>query len=294
MSRANLERLLRLDSVIDKLKLGYQHEDIVLSPFAAKVNALDYDFKARHLRPESFESIDIVARALKITVDLEGATQWSEVLISLLNRIACMGHFEVFSFSIDCFSVLHKTRNFDQVMVEVLINVIAGNPQLTSFDFRNIHVIIDMAPHKEAIFQALEEHRGLRTVAFNTFPPYYNILADVENDPEHIRQQDHWYSSLERLLSRNRRINVCDDRGKRYTNGSSIDKLYALNDFYNGSSELLKEDSTLLRPLHVATALTAGASANFQCAALLLSDHTDILCEFLHNEETIDSSERES
>jgi hypothetical protein len=53
----------------------------------------------------------------------------------------------------------------------------------------------------------------------------------------------------ERLLSCNRRVNVCDDRGNRSTNESSIDKLYALNHFYNGSPDMWKEDSTSLRHL---------------------------------------------
>jgi hypothetical protein len=119
-------------------------------------------------------------------------------------------------------------------------------------------------------------------VAFKTFPPNHSIFAESElnNGPEYIRQQDQWYSLLGRLLSRNRRTNVCDDRGNRYTN---------VNNFYNCSFDLLKENSTSLRPLFVATALTDGTSANFQYAALLLSDHTDMLCEFLQDEVTIDS-----
>ncbi|GAX17696.1 hypothetical protein FisN_10Lh407 [Fistulifera solaris] len=294
MSRANLERLLRLDFIIDKLSLDFLHADIVLSPFVARVQALNYNFTVKDLRPEDFETLDIVAKDLKLTINLDGATQWSEILISLLNRLACLGHFESLSFSFDTSDVLPVTLGSDQALVHALVNVIAGNPHLISFDFENTHALINMAPYKETICQALEEHRGLRSVIFHKFPPFHRIFAELLYPLEHSRQQELWYSVLERLLSRNRRINVCDNRGNRYTNGSTIDTLYALNDFYNGSFDLLKEDSTSLRPLYVATALTAGASANFQCAALLLSDHTDILCEFLHNEETIDSSERES
>jgi hypothetical protein len=84
MSRENLEQLLRLNSMIDKLGLRLMHEDIVLIPFVARVNALDYDIKARHIRPEDFEGLDILTKDLSLAINLEGPAQWSQVLISVL------------------------------------------------------------------------------------------------------------------------------------------------------------------------------------------------------------------
>lgn len=99
-------------------------------------------------------------------------------------------------------------------------------------------------------------------------------------------------SWLERLLSRNRNIEVVDAFGQRYTDGPNIDKGYALNYFYNGSARTVRE-STSLRPLLVATVLAESASENFQYTALLLSHHTDVLCEFFQDtnlEDTVSSA----
>jgi hypothetical protein len=52
------------------------------------------------------------------------------------------------------------------------------------------------------MFQAMEEHRGLRTVAFNIVPNR-NPFTEDNNNPED------WYSLLEHLLTRNRRMTVC-------------------------------------------------------------------------------------
>ncbi len=63
------------------------------------------------------------------------------------------------------------------------------------------------------------------------------------------------------------------------SNGSRIDKLYLLNRFYHGSETLVKESPTL-RPLLVATSLVD--SVCIKHTALLLSNHADMLCEFLN------------
>lgn len=61
-----------------------------------------------------------------------------------------------------------------------------------------------------------------------------------------------------------------------------LDKLYSLYYFYHGSSKLVTESSPA-RPLLVATALMGSASENFQFGSILLSNHVDVLCEFLLN-----------
>jgi hypothetical protein len=51
-------------------------------------------------------------------------------------------------------------------------------------------------------------------------------------------------SWLEKLLSHNRNVVVVDIVGNKCTNGSTIDKAYALNDFSNGSIELVSESAS--------------------------------------------------
>ena len=110
---------------------------------------------------------------------------------------------------------------------------------------------------------AVEGHAGLRTRTVR------NIIAEGRI-----------FSWLEHLLSRNRNTTVLDS-GEKITNGSTIDKLYLLNRFYHGSVALVKE-STESRPDLVAAALTEGASSTFPHSALVLSDHTDMLCESMN------------
>ncbi len=136
MSQTNLERLLRLDSIIDKLSLGFLHKEITVSPFSTRVTALGYEVKAKDLRLEDFESLDIVTKDIKLTIDLEGAAQWGEIFITLLKRIARLGNFESLTFDVYRFSLLPKMLDFDQAVAALLANAISGNPHLAFFDFK--------------------------------------------------------------------------------------------------------------------------------------------------------------
>lgn len=82
----------------------------------------------------------------------------------------------------------------------------------------------DWCPHLQMVFNAMELHAGLRTFVVRNYPP-----EDID------------YSWLERLLSRNRNITVLDERGNRITNGTTIDKLYALNRYFHESAKLVKD-----------------------------------------------------
>ncbi|GAX16378.1 hypothetical protein FisN_10Hh407 [Fistulifera solaris] len=277
MSQSNLERLLKLDYIIDELRLGLLSDEMALLPFAAKVNTLVYSIKAKDLSPEDFESLDMVMKELKLQISAEGTT-WHFLLASILNRITGLSHFERLSFLFDkdIFWHLSRVSNADQVVVPAIINAVNGNSNLSYLNMGNIPSLFDTDACMEAVFEAMEEHPGLRTVVLHTYPPgYYSNAEDNSEDP---REWD--YSSLERLLSRNRRITVCDYHGRKFSNGSSIDKLYALNSFFNGSAKVL-EETQVLRLVFVATALTESASQNVQYTSLLLSNHTDMLCEFL-------------
>ncbi len=51
----------------------------------------------------------------------------------------------------------------------------------------------------------------------------------------------------------------------------------------------LVTDQSLERPLLVLSALTKSASSDFQRTALLLSEHTDLLHEMVHNLQLVDN-----
>lgn len=93
-------------------------------------------------------------------------------------------------------------------------------------------------------------------------------------------RSDSEYSWLKQLLLHNHNIKVLNRRGEICTDGSSIDKFYALNRIYNGSAQVIKEPA-LIRHSLVAAALIENASKDFQFTALLLFQQTDVLFDFL-------------
>jgi hypothetical protein len=73
---------------------------------------------------------------------------------------------------------------------------------------------------------------------------------------------------------------VTKENGSIYTDGLYIDALYSPSRFYRGSIDVMVEPPSE-QPLLVATTLTESASNSFQRSALLMSDHTDALCELV-------------
>lgn len=125
-----------------------------------------------------------------------------------------------------------------------------------------------------AIFHALEVHKGIR---------FLNLDIDLtDEDPESDSEDNFDYSSLQRLLSRNRNITVLNYSGKKITNGLRIDKVYALNQFFHESASLMKE-SAALKPTLVTSALLNSSSQNFPYTGVMLSNHTDVLCELMQD-----------
>ena len=158
-----------------------------------------------------------------------------------------MGHLESLRF-INGFRSIHaKPFHPDEItrVTKALIRAIQDNPNLSTLELSETHFFHVWAGTLENVFKAMEEHKGQQTVVLGGSP-----AMDLD-----------W---MEKLLSRNQNISVTDILGKRISNGSTIDKLYALNRVYNGSVLLMKEESTLWRPLLVASALTESCAENFR------------------------------
>ncbi|GAX16387.1 hypothetical protein FisN_10Hu384 [Fistulifera solaris] len=276
ISREMLERILNLEGKIDTLTIGLLNPGQVLLPFSAKVNALTYKVKANHLQPSHFDTLDIATKRLDLIVRADNLRDLMDVYISFCDRVSELGHFERLAFNpkalrgSDAITVSHLAQAFSKA--------IRGNSNLTCLYIGVIELLPSSDSQLIDLFKALGEAEKLRTVSLHRFPlvEYY---SDVE---DYHRLCQPFYSLLERLLSRNRKITVLDIDGERITNGTTIDKIYALNFFYNGAAKLLKE-STARRSSLVVTALTESAAANFQYSAQLLSFHTDLLWEFLED-----------
>jgi hypothetical protein len=188
-------------------------------------------------------------------------------MVSFLHRVAAVSHVERLTLSTACWFQYDDPLEMDNTgsIAEALVRTIQGNPTLEYLKLSNVHWL---AGHFHSIFQALEQHQGIRTLMIFEYS-----LVD--------RSEDTAYSWLQQLLTRNRDIVVVDSSGKRITDGSRIKELYALNDFWKGSVQLWNESSAESSAKLFATAVTEIASENFVYTTLILCQHADTLCEFI-------------
>jgi hypothetical protein len=276
----NRERLLKLDLVdVGGLHNSNLTEESLSVFFSADVNALHCTLKAADFGPEDFEALNIASSDLSLTILLRPRNKWDTLLISFLNRLAQLGHFERLTLSLQYEYWSNPPRrepsDDESSVVEALIGAIQANPKLSHLDLGDTCENIRWNVHCNTIFGALEKHGGMRTFVVPKYKfDYETRMYRVEFD----------FSSLEQLLSRNRYIEVYEPSGKRsgklFSNGPTIDNLYALNRFYRGSTRLV-EESASFRPLLVSLTLANNASNMFQRIALLLAHHTDVLCEWI-------------
>jgi hypothetical protein len=282
LSGHNLQRLLQLESTIQKLRLPALEGELHLLPLSAQVTCLNYTILAKDVVPKDFILLNIAAEKIHLQIDFEDVERQvaGTLLVAFLNRLAGLGHFLQLDFSFSSF--WDRLEDDDQpLIVQALVDMINSNTNLIYVDLQSFLFLFDEAPHLENVFQALEVHSGLREVVLHDYPPDYNSHSGVDDGSQESLPPD--YSLLEQLLSRNRNIKVYDRQRNLFTNGSSIDKLYSLNRFYNSSTELMKERLEQ-RSLLFSTVLI-GRLGNFEYTALLLSHHTDVL---FHSIQAID------
>lgn len=305
----NLQRLVEFD-IFETLGIYFPDKQRALVPFLAKAAAVDYRVDARHFQPEDFESLHIATNDLTVNFFLDGEfdqiddddyggdyyfndTEWDRILISLFDRVAQLGHLERLCFSVhnrlDQFDFFEDPYEFetpfdvDKVapIAAALVRAIEGNPKLSHLDLsKSICKYLDWGPHLPTIAEAMEGHESLRGFIVQAKYEFADDHSESSTQPD--------YSWLERLLSRNRNITVLDGSADMISDGAKIDDLYALNYFFKGSAALVKV-STSLRSSLVAKALTKSARKNLQYMALLLSNHTDSLCEFIQGTNLEDS-----
>jgi hypothetical protein len=294
ISSSNLERLLKLENVLKELHISSPNEECVLLPFFAKVDILDYRLYANYMEPEDFDLLQIVAKDLTLKFIIDIHDEWCALSVSFLIRVAKLGHFEKLSFAIFCqtdisFTEHTSARDFIPV-VGALIGAINANPKLSCLDLSDNESYVHWEEFFFFVFDKVKDHPSLRTIIVRAFDHDSDEDETGDEDEEFLHRYYFHPTFLERLLSHNRNIVVLDDSGNKCTNGSTIDKAYALNDFYNRSLRLVNESCLVLRPLLVATALTESASTNVLYTALLLSRHVDTLCEFIHGADLEDAA----
>ena len=198
-SHAHLKRLCELEDIFDKLDICPLNRQSVLLPFSAKVKALDYKINSEIVQPNDFNSLDIATKDLNLKMYLDKDSgkwtnpPWTDLPIAFLNRAAQLSHFERLSFSIDIWKL---ERGEVAPVAEALIRAIRANPHLTHLDLTGNNGVFGWTLHLPSIFEAMEDHPGLRT-----------FVVDFGTNPSN-------QASLERLLSRNPNITVCSSSGK--------------------------------------------------------------------------------
>ncbi|GAX16380.1 hypothetical protein FisN_10Hh404 [Fistulifera solaris] len=273
IDRAFTEELIKLD-LLEKLTLGILNEELGLLPFSAKAKALNYTITHSAMQPNDFDSLDIAMKRIHLSISSFRQDDDAGVLfVAFFLRIAQLGHFEHLGISLKERGMMNDTES----VVQALIHAINNNPRLTHLALGDLGVLFSQGPHSDAIFHSFEKHEALRVINLEPYIP--NILDGMTED-EYGHFCKPYYAALERLLSRNRNLVVLDSTDEKISNGTTIEKLYALNHFYSGSEKLIQE-SDEVRHLLVGRVLTERAFANFQYLGLLLSIYTDLLFEMV-------------
>ena len=253
----NLKRLFQVDK-IERLTLPRLKDELALLPFSARADYLDYTITSASLLSADLQSLDIVTAKLSLAIYHDDAVFSTDAVLSFLHRVADLGHFVELKLMFD---LNYKGSEIPECIVQELLRAALANSNLKVLDLSHTDLDMTWKPHVGTIFEGLKDHKQHLTFKITeTFGPDYSYLRN--------------------LLSRNRNITVADRDGRIYSDRSSIDEIYALNRFYQGSAGLL-----VLPPLErlslVATALGKRATNTFQRTALLLSNHTDTLWELV-------------
>ncbi|GAX17684.1 hypothetical protein FisN_10Lu406 [Fistulifera solaris] len=265
-NRTGLEQLSSGRQTIDELGIGFLQDECALVPLSTKVNRLSCYLQARYGQRADLDVLAIAAKELELRIYLDSVPDWDVFLISFFNRLAQASHIEKLQLSLDFISAgFVEQYDVDRMssVVDALISFLRSNSKLYHLDLCGTYGCLGWIPYLKHIFNELEGHQGIRFFAMDTYP---------SEDPD--------FSWLVKLLSRNRKIKVVDESGK--LNVPEIERLYALSHFYCDSEELKKECCSL-RPSLVALALIGNEVKDFQRYALMLSHHTDTLCELVQD-----------
>lgn len=120
------------------------------------------------------------------------------------------------------------------------------------------------------LFSVVGEHKMLRAFGIDQCPDRFRYSREYRFD------------LIIPLLKQNRNIEVTNRYGEMLDGNRSVDMLNALNRFYRGSKSLGKEPPEIRSSL-VKVALSNSAYLDSQRSALLLSIHTDTLCELVND-----------
>ncbi len=253
-----MRRLLQVDT-IKELNLSCLQDELALLPFSARVEYLDYEIDTSSLLEADLQCLEIVTKKLSLSIYHDFDENFpTELLGGFFQRVATLGHF------VELKVAIHGRVNFDipDCFVQEIIRAARANCSLRLLDLCDEDDDLDWDPHVKTLLHELKDHKELQTLRLNGSKGAFG--------PD--------FSHLQQFLSHKRNVTVTDGKGRIHTNYSSVDKLYALNRFYRGSAKLAKVPG---RPILFGNALMNSAWNDFQRIALLLSNHSDVVHDFV-------------
>jgi hypothetical protein len=112
LNEDHMKRLLKVPT-IDHLSLSMpDYKDLGLLPFSAPVNSLYYETKLTSLLNADFTALHIATKKLVLRIQSEDRTYPTEASLSLLRRVAELGHFVELGFDLDHWGSLVRWRRF--------------------------------------------------------------------------------------------------------------------------------------------------------------------------------------
>jgi hypothetical protein len=261
LSDENVEQVSRL-AIFRKLTLPLWESDMVLLPFSAPVKVLKYSFDSSKVRPEDFQTIDILSEELIATIWVDEWNDGSEVTVSLLRRLASIGHFRHLGVKFEGRGHSAVEPKHSKIILEELVRATAANKELVSLDLEMYYIF--QQSHLTELLESFDDHKGLRT-----------ITIEVHSDNSDC-------SWLKHLLSRNRRIEIRGEWMESVMNRDELNELYTFNRFYTGS-ETLEESPHSFRTKLIGITLSESAFGDFKRTAFLLTSYIDSLYELIQS-----------
>jgi hypothetical protein len=205
--------------MVEKLSLFCLDNDLALRPLTANAESLSYSFCHSSTTVADLESIDIVTKKLRLSIDGFNVNKLfaEDVMLSFWQRVANLGHFEELDVN---FGGYHRVVP-DRV-VEALIRAVKANSELLNLCLRGGVGVSGWEPHVAARLDGLRDYKAPRVL---------RIELSNDSDPGFIH--------LRKCLSHKIDIIVTNLYDGVHTDGSLMDELYRLNRFYMGSNDLL-------------------------------------------------------
>jgi hypothetical protein len=256
----NMKRLLQVGT-IKELILPLFQGDLVFLPFSAPVDHLKYEIETLSLHESALQCLPIVTKKLFLRIHHKYDRNFpTEPLCSFFRRVATLAHFVELKVAISTNG--RVDRDFPDSVIQEIICAARSNLNLRSLELRYREDRRYLDRHMKTFFDGLKDHKELRRLKLNVSKDAFG--------PD--------FSYLREFLTYKRNVTVTTGFGRIHSDGSSIDKLYAFNRFYCGLASMVSAPE---RPILLGNVLMNSASNDFQRNALLLSNHSDVVHDFL-------------